>query len=359
MVKTLRVGLIGASVDRGWARDSHVPAIQALAGLELAAVATNSQETADAAARAFGAVSAYGDALQLVRDPAVDLVAVAVKVPGHRDLVLAALAAGKHVYCEWPLGRDAEESQEMAAVAAMAGVHTAIGLQTRLNPAARQASRMIAEGAIGRVLSARVLSTTVAFGPTVEQPDAYTEVPENGVTLVTIQGAHTIDLATALLGKLRSFDALLNTQYPDVEVGKLAERRTRSTFDHLLLQGRLERGGALSIEVAGGRPVETPFRMEVIGSGGVLALAGGAARGFQAGRLRLSLDGQEQAVADAETTALPDAAANVAEVYAALRDDIGAGTWVVPGFDHAVQLARLMARVADAARTGIRANQEG
>ena len=135
MASSLRVGIIGANADRGWARESHVPAVQKLAGLELAAVANRGQDRADAAAKAFGVEKAYGNAADLFGDPDVDLVTVAVTLPAHRDLILGALAAGKHIYCEYPLGRDVSESQALAMAAHQAGVHTAIGLQTRMNPA--------------------------------------------------------------------------------------------------------------------------------------------------------------------------------------------------------------------------------
>lgn len=62
MTKILRVGITGASASRGWAKESHVPAAQKLSGLELAAVATQDQQSADAAAEAFGMVRGYGSA---------------------------------------------------------------------------------------------------------------------------------------------------------------------------------------------------------------------------------------------------------------------------------------------------------
>jgi predicted dehydrogenase len=71
MTKALRVGIIGASAERGWANESHVVAVQKLAGLELTAVATSKQAKADAAAQAFGAKTAYGNADDLIRDPDV------------------------------------------------------------------------------------------------------------------------------------------------------------------------------------------------------------------------------------------------------------------------------------------------
>ncbi len=111
MAKLLQVGVIGANPDGGWARESHIPALQALPGLELAAVAGKTRQSADAAARSFGISKAYGDAAELFRDPDIDLVTIAVTLPAHRELLLAALQAGKHVYCEYPLGLDVQESR--------------------------------------------------------------------------------------------------------------------------------------------------------------------------------------------------------------------------------------------------------
>ena len=353
--KHLGVGIIGASAERGWAKDSHVPAVQKLAGLELAAVASGTPAKAAAAAKAFGAKAGYAEAKELIQDPNVDLVTVAVKVPDHRELVLTALAAGKHVYCEWPLGRNLAETEEMAQAADAAGVHVAIGLQTRMHPVAQRAAELISRGAVGRVLNARIYSGTMAFGPKVEAAMAFAEKVANGVTLVTIQGAHTVDFALAMLGPFADLSALTSTQYPEVKIGDNPEPQVRSTPDHLLMQSRLVGGGVLALEVAGGRPAEaTPFRLEVTGTEGDLVLEGGAARGFQSGRLRLSVKGQAVSVDEGEATGLPDAAANVASVYAALRDDILRKTRTVPDFHHAVDLMRLIDSMMSSSEVGMR-----
>jgi predicted dehydrogenase len=354
MPESLKVGIIGVSADGGWARESHVPAVQKLSGLELAAVASKDQAKSNAAAKAFGVRLAYGNAADLIRDPNIDLVAVCVRGPDHRELVLAALEAGKHVYCEWPLGRNTAEAEEMAAAADAAGVHAVVGLQTRVNIAMLRARELIVSGAIGRPLSSHVYSSTVGFGPIVPTMYVYLEKPENGVNLITIQGAHTIDLAIAVLGGLVNLAALATTQYPEIEVGEHATRQARSTSDHLLVQARLAVGAALSVEVAGGRPPETPFRMEVVGEKGILALDGGAARGFQSGRLLLSVRGEPQHLNEGEHGLMPDAAANVSGMYAALRDDIYRGTSTAPDFHHAVRLSRLVDDLLSSSTTGVR-----
>ena len=135
----LRIGIIGADIRASWAGASHIPAIQAQPGLKLAAVATRKEESAKAAANAFGAERWYANPYDLICDDSIDIVTVAVKVPAHRDLVLAALKAGKAVYCEAPLGATLVETEEMAAATGL--LHTAIGLQGRLNPSVRRAHR--------------------------------------------------------------------------------------------------------------------------------------------------------------------------------------------------------------------------
>src|ERR1700730_15644117 len=125
--REIRVGIVGADAKASWAKVSHVPAIKALPGVRLAAVATRSERSAREAAEAFGADRWFADPFAMIRDERIDVITISVKVPVHRDLVLAALEAGKAVYCEAPLGRTVAEADEMASAAG--SLHTAIGLQ--------------------------------------------------------------------------------------------------------------------------------------------------------------------------------------------------------------------------------------
>src|SRR6202011_749839 len=134
--KEFRVGIVGADTKASWAKVSHVPAINGLPGLKLAAVATRNEQRARQAAEAFGVDRWFSDPFAMIRDDQIDVITISVKVPAHRELVLAALDAGKAVYCEAPLGRSVAEAEEMAS--ASGSLHTAIGLQGRLNPAVRR-----------------------------------------------------------------------------------------------------------------------------------------------------------------------------------------------------------------------------
>ncbi len=360
MSKLLRVGVVGASLERGWANQSHLPALRSLSGVELAGVSGRTQEAADATAAAVGATRGFKDVDSMIADSSIDVITIAVRVPAHRELVLKALHAGKHVYCEWPLGKNVHEAEELRDAAKAAGVHVAIGLQTRENPALKRAANLLKAGALGRILSARMYSGTVAFGSTESESDSYLEDPANGATHLTIHGGHAIDAAVALLGGLDALDALGTIQYKQIDIEKGARVLERTIPDHLLIQGRLNAGASVGIEVDGGRaPGDTRFRFEITGEEGSMALDGGAAVGFQAGRLALWVNGERQSVDEGELAALPEAAANVAAMYAALRDDIAKDRRSVPDFEHAVKLTRLVSDTDNSARLGQRAQHAG
>src|SRR5437762_13786690 len=92
----IRVGIIGANPDRGWAAQAHIPALQSLSDdFEITALATSRRESADAASKLFRVSVAFDNHEDLVNSAAVDVVAVTVKVPYHLELATAALEAGK------------------------------------------------------------------------------------------------------------------------------------------------------------------------------------------------------------------------------------------------------------------------
>src|SRR5947208_9949684 len=142
----LGVGIIGVSPTRGWAATAHIPALRALPNYDIRALSARTAESARAAGETFGVSAVFSDHEQLVTQPDIDVVAVTVKVPHHRALVSAALAAGKAVYCEWPLGRDLEDTRAMAALAAKRGVRTVVGLQARQAPAIAFFRQVLSDG---------------------------------------------------------------------------------------------------------------------------------------------------------------------------------------------------------------------
>src|SRR5712691_7990453 len=157
----LGVGIIGVNPTRGWAATAHIPALRALPNYEIRALSARSAVSARAAGEEFGVTAVFSDHEQLVTRPDIDVVVVTFKVPHHRELVSAAVAAGKAVYCEWPLGRDLDDARAMAALAADQGVHTVVGLQARQAPAIEFVQDLLSDGYVGEVLSTTMVGLSV------------------------------------------------------------------------------------------------------------------------------------------------------------------------------------------------------
>ena len=269
----IRVGIVGANAERGWARDAHLAALRALPDFAITAVSARTQEIADKAAAHFGAARAFGDSLELVRDPEVDVVAVTVKVPEHRAIVLAALAAGKHVYCEWPLGRDLAEAREMAN-AVPPGIHAMIGLQGLFAPAILAAARLVKDGGIGAPRVLRVFGSAAAWGDDTPAFGAYLQDKRTGATLETIGGGHTLAPVEALVGRYVEVDARNTTFLKQVPIIGTNETVERTCADHMLVTGLHDSGCVSTFEVVGGKPEHRTALFELEGSKGWLRVSG-------------------------------------------------------------------------------------
>ena len=351
--KEVRVGIVGANPKSSWATVSHVPAINALTGLRLAAVATRNEQSAREAAKALGADRWFSDPLVMIRDDRIDVITISVKVPAHRELVLAALDAGKPVYCEAPLGRTGAEAEEMAS--AVGSLHTAIGLQGRLNPAVRRAAQLLSSGKIGRPLNARIVATTSGFGPELPSWYDYFNKTSSGANLLTITVGHTLDVVEAVLGEIIEVDARTEILWPTVKLTDSGEESLRETPDHVAVLGKTH-SAVFTADINGGvAPEDTHFSFEIRGSKGWLSLTSDHPYGFQAGDLTLKSNISFAATdAAAVSGGFMGAAFNVGEVYAHLIRDLHAGTYNTPGFEHALHNARLIDSVRRAAERGAR-----
>ena len=210
MASKVRVGMIGITPNRGFSSIAHMPALQALPEFEVVAVCTTRRESADAAARHYGVPLAFADAAKLAQHPDVDLVTVCVKVPDHYDAVMAAIEAHKHVYCEWPLGRDTQEAVRLLQAAEQGGVRHAVGLQGRVSPSINYVRDLIAEGYVGQPLSATLFVNAANWGATLDR--AYQASFANGANLMTITGGHNLDALCYCLGEFREMSAFAVSQ---------------------------------------------------------------------------------------------------------------------------------------------------
>src|SRR5437660_12124541 len=208
--KKIRVGIIGANPDRGWAAQAHIPALKSLADdFEITALSTSRRASADAASKLFGVPAAFDNHQDLVSNPAVDVVAVTVKVPYHLELATAALDAGKAVYCEWPLGNGLNEAETLATLAKKQGVLAVAGLQARSAPAVAYVRDLIEQGYGGEVLSTTLIGSGMGWGPMVEPFNVYLNDKKNGATMLSIALGHAADALCHCLGEIRELSATM------------------------------------------------------------------------------------------------------------------------------------------------------
>src|SRR5216683_608455 len=275
-LSTLGVGIVGVSPVRGWAAAAHIPALRALPGYEIRALSARSAESARAAGEVFGVGAVFSDHEELVTQPGIDVVAVTVKVPRHRELVTAALAAGKAVYCEWPLGRDLDDARAMAALAAEQGVRTAVGLQARQAPAVEFVRALLSDGYVGEVLSTTMVGLSVPGG-VVGQPNAYMLDKANGASVLTIAVGHSLDTLSYVLGEFADLSAVSDLRRPLITIEETGEQVVKTAADQIAVIGTLTSGATASVHVREAVAGGIGFLWEINGTDGTLRIGADAA----------------------------------------------------------------------------------
>jgi predicted dehydrogenase len=356
----IRVGIVGASASRGFASIAHIPALRALSQFEIAAVCTARQESAEASAQHYGVPLAFCDSEQLARHPDVDLVTVSVKVPDHHLPVMAAIAAGKHIYCEWPLGRNTDEAVQMLTAAQQRDIRHAVGLQGQMSPAINYVKDLVANGYVGRVLTATMIGCAPNWGATIDR--AYQADRANGANLLTITGGHQIDALCYCLGEFRELTSFAVSQRDRIPAESTGEVVSKNVPDQLVVSGVVGGGTVVSFQIRGGMSRGTAFLFEIHGDNGDLTLTATTrdsmqrqeltVRGAQGGAKELSelpIPAKYRWVPDGTPT---DSRYNVAQVYARLAESIRKGQPMTPGFDAAVVRHRLLDAIIQASESG-------
>src|SRR5919197_4354577 len=360
MADKIRVGIVGATVTQGgsgWGANAHVPALKALSGYELKAVCTAHEDTAKASAAAFGAEHAFHRFSDMAAHPDVDLLVVCVRVPGHRDLVMAGLQAGKPVFCEWPLGKTLAEAEELAALARQRSLPTIVGLQGRSDPTLLYAHDLIKDGYIGEVLTTSL--TTVA--PAVHQRGPgriWQGVRANGANVLTITGGHAIDSMCTVLGEVAEVSARVSTRMPE---WRTLEGKPVSVDspDSINVVGRMVSGAEVSISVATAPSNPSGNRLEIYGRDGAIVIRTDGALSQGPNQMQAARGKEPMAVMPVPdkytftTSGTPAGPPyNVAQAYARAADALRGGKSFDVDFDLAVQRHKLIDAIERASATG-------
>jgi len=365
MEKRFRVGIVGLSALRGWAAAAHLPALRALSGdFDLIGVANSSPTSAESAAAAFGLPRAFRSVAELVASPDIDVVVVTVKVPHHREVVIAALQAGKAVYCEWPLGNGLAEAVELARLSREKQIRGVIGTQSIASPEVQFLRKIVADGYVGEVLSSTYIGAGTTWGDEVSRGDAYAMDSTNGVTLLSIIGGHAISAVQSVLGPLDEVGAVLCQRRRTVRVVETGETIPMKAPDQVLVNALLKSGAPLSMQLRGGLPRGTRFLWEIHGTAGDLRITAKSERvpvinisplRVEAGR-RGEEGFSELEIPSSYYFGLEDAitARNVAGLYRRMAQDLRHGTHTAPDFDDAVLLHNTVHAIEQSSKTGKR-----
>lgn len=363
MAEKIGVGIIGAGADRGWARAAHVPALRALPAYEIRAVSASRRDSAEQSAQALGVGLAFDNHNDLLARPEIDLVVVAVNVTRHHEVATAAIAAGKMVFCEWPLGRNLAEAEEIADLARRKGVRTVVGLQGRFAPAVRHLRALVAGGYVGKLLgtSIRGCGPDEVWAGRLDAPFEFHGDVTSGATLLAIPAGHALEQLCFALGEFASVSSTLVARRGEAVRLRDGVTVPMTAQDQIAFSGVLQGGALASVHYHGGPSKGPAFVWEVNGTEGDIVVS--AEQGY-ANIAELTIRGArgpdrlETLIPPAECRLAPAGltgpAVNVASLYAQFARDLADGTTLAPDFDAGLRRHRLIDAIERADAMGRR-----
>jgi predicted dehydrogenase len=194
---TLRVGIISAA----WGAQAHLPAWRAVPGVEVVGICTAHRETAEAAATQHDVAMPFWDAAEMGRHPDIDVVDVGTRPSYRRDMCLAALGAGKHVYDGIPFAADLDAARDLRDAADAAGTVAVVDAYSEHFGPFRFAEELLAEGTLGTVQSVVARLELSLFDlPTSAFPYNWFHDATFGASALRNLGSHLLHLLVYLLG---------------------------------------------------------------------------------------------------------------------------------------------------------------
>jgi predicted dehydrogenase len=359
MTKTIGVGLVGVG---NWARYGHIPALRLLPEYEIVAVSSRSNERAAQIAAEYAIPHHFGDTLDLVNDPEVDLVVVLPPAPEHAAVVKAACEARKDVFCEWPLTTGTSDSEALLAFVEAAGIRHVVGLQRTVGASSRHLRDLLATGEIGKLRSVRMQVSMASFGAARPPGLAWTLAADNFSHVLSIYGGHFMHMIFSAVGHPRTLSAVVRTQFPELTLSATGESRPNETPDGIVIQGELEDSGALfQIQIEGGKAHGSGLRIELTGFEGDLIVQND--RAFATKRSNV-LEGATRKHPEWAALPIPESYSQIpdstldmsvqdlAHLYAAFALDGREGKKSAPDFAGAVRLHRLIDAIYCSSATG-------
>lgn len=278
MADKLKVGIISAN----WSLKVHGAAWQRIEGVEVAAICTSRQETAERAARDYGIPKAYWNHEEMSADPELDIIDVGTRPSFRFPMVMAALGNGKHVYDALPFATSLADAEAMRDAQKAAGVVGVVDGQFRWAPHAQQMKAMIDAGFIGKPLGFNVElflplylhdDKPYAYSAYSEHADPYYWLAEksSGGSGWRNFATHSLLFLTHLLGPVEEATGALTTGVPEwfLPNGDILKPETHDLGVATL---RMANGAIGSLQTGWCVPDTDGWRVEVWGDRGRLLL---------------------------------------------------------------------------------------
>jgi predicted dehydrogenase len=214
-------------------------------------VCTSRSETAEAAKAEAGFEKAVSDLDSLMADPDIQVVDVALPNQLHLPAVSAALAAGKHVYCEKPLAGNIDDARGIARAVESAAGSFGMVFQNRYIPALMMARELVDEGKLGRIFTYRAEYLHSGYQDATRPLTWRMKKEEGGSGALGDLGSHVIDLVRYLIGEFDSLQGHLETFIHDRPVAKGASETGTVTVDDVAwIRARMKNGAVGTIEAS-------------------------------------------------------------------------------------------------------------
>ena len=208
MTRTTQAAVVGC----GAIHTLHVEAIQANPASQLRAIVDIDPAKGHELAERYGC-HYYADYREMLCDPQIDVVHICTPHFAHKEMIIAALAAGKHVFTEKPVALNPGEVKEIKNALASATTQLGICYQNRLNPSSQKIKALLESHAYGKVLGIKAVLTWNRTHDYYAQSPWRGHFASEGGSLLINQAIHTLDLMQWLAGGVTSLKGVVESSF--------------------------------------------------------------------------------------------------------------------------------------------------
>lgn len=278
--RPLRVGVIGV----GFGAAVHIPALKQLPETEIVTVCARRTERAIGTAAKFGIPLATTDYRELLAEPSIEAVIIAVPPFLHHAMAIAALEAGKHVLLEKPMARSLAEARDMAKMAESAGVVAMVNHEYRFHPVRTRIKELLDEGYIGTPQAISLTAYTSTLADPYTHPYGWLAQAEKGGGMLAAVGSHHVDALRWWFGEITGVAGATATMVPRRLLPDGSGMAKVDADDNFAFIVRFASGALGTVHVSATAGVDSGEEIILSGSEGMLIAQGdhglyGARRG--------------------------------------------------------------------------------